>query len=429
MDYCDLFSGIGGISLALSGIVNTVLYCDHEKYCQQVLAARMTDGSIDRAPIHGDIRTLHLGSGCKPVMIGGGFPCQDISTSGLQKGIIGGDRSSLFYEVVRLIDETPSVQYVFLENVSNIIKCGMKEVVEELAEKRGWTMQWTMKSAASLGAPHQRNRWFCLATRQDSKVVPIESEEPRGTWQVEHEPRISFKPDVTKDPDPSFDPNWIARCQALGNSVVPCVVRSAFIELWNAAQDVGRIVKSLSAYTQDVSNLDYPYPESGIIFQGKFLGLEGKRTRTTTSVSICVAGANMSALPTPRRGITHASAVTERSVHDLPTVLLNSSVALDYIRDRLGSVPEKIMSVCVPNVNYIEWMMGYRPDWTRIYSEEPVKKKEYEYVSSHTKSRINGMHIFMRENPGKDVRTIAAMWRELSDDDRTNYTKRAKSEH
>jgi hypothetical protein len=308
----------------------------------------------------------------------------------------------------------------------------MKEVVEEIVLKRGWTMQWTMKSAASLGAPHQRNRWFCLAVHPSVSVV-----EPMVTsgvstidaWAIEHEPRVSFKPGVTPDPDPSYDPNWIARCQALGNSVVPCVVRAAFLELWNAANDVGRIVTSLAAYTQDVAELDYPYPESGIIFQGRFLGLEGKRYRTNTSVSISVAGANMSALPTPRRGITHASTVTERSVHDLPTVLLNSSVAIDYIRDRLDFVPEKIMSVCVPNVNYIEWMMGYKPDWTKVAADAPVTPcTTPKHQVGPTKSRINGMHIFMRENPGKDVKTIAAMWRALTDESRADYTRKAKGD-
>jgi len=459
MECCDVFSGVAGLSLALRGIVKTLIYCDFEKYCQQVLSARMNDGSIDKAPIHGDIKTLHLGDGLKPVILIGGFPCSDISTAGQQKGIIvGGDRSSLFYEVMRIVDETPSINYIFLENVSNIVKIGMKEVIEEIVIKREWTMQWTMKSAAMLGAPHQRKRWFCLAVRPGATVAPIIDDEPiENHWAIEHAPRVSFKPRTLPDnaSDPTYDPHWIARCQALGNSVVPCVVRAAFLELWNASADVPTIVKSLYAYCQEVSELDYPYPESGIIFKGKFLGLEGKRTRTTTSISVCVNGSNMSALPTPRRGITHASTVTDRSLHDLPTVLLNSTVAMDYIRERLGVVPEKLMSVCIPNVNYIEWMMGYRADWTRIpvdtsvpasaSTSKGIKNKREEFADvdaddgatcakddvacAPKRSRINGMHIFMRENPGKDVRTIAAMWRGLTDELRANYTRLAKQEH
>ena len=449
MECCDVFSGIGGITYALRGIVQTVIYCEIEKYCQQDLSSRMNDGSLDKAPIHGDLKTLHLGS-LNPSIISGGFPCQNISTAGLQKGISDGDKSCLFYEIMRLVDENPSINYIFLENVSNIVKVGMREVVDEIAIKRGWTMQWTMKSAAMLGSCHQRRRWFCLAVRPGAPIPIIdvgESEPNENPWAIEHPLRVSFKPNTLPDneSDPTYDPNWISRCQALGNSVVPCVVRAAFIELWNAANDVPIIVKSLGAYCQDVSELDYPYPESGIIFKGNFLGLEGKRSRTNTSISVCVNGSIMSSLPTPRRGITHASTVTDRSLHDLPTVLLNSTVAVDYIRERLGSVPEKLMSVCIPNVNYIEWMMGYRPDWTMIHVDAVVVAVATSVVSVSAsakkrvgdkdndiackKSRINGMHIFMRENPGKDVRTIAAMWRGLTDESRAAYTRLAKNEH
>lgn len=111
MDYIDVFSGIGGIGLALRGYINTVLYCEQNPYCQAVLIDRMRQGQLDKAPIHPDIKTLYMPSGSKPKMIGGGFPCQDISGIGLQKGIEGGDRSSLFFEIMRIVDENSSIDY------------------------------------------------------------------------------------------------------------------------------------------------------------------------------------------------------------------------------------------------------------------------------------------------------------------------------
>ena len=56
----DVFTGIAGVSLALSPFVDTVLYCEINGYCQEVLGQLMKNGKIDRAPVHGNIKTLHL---------------------------------------------------------------------------------------------------------------------------------------------------------------------------------------------------------------------------------------------------------------------------------------------------------------------------------------------------------------------------------
>lgn len=365
MDYCDLFSGIGGISLALAPLgIRSVLYCENDKYCQSILAKGMNNGSLDKAPIHSDINNLHLGN-IKPIMIGGGFPCQDISNSGLLKGITQGKQSSLFFQIIRLIDENESINFVFLENVSNIVKCGMSEVIKELTD-RNFDLYWTMKSASSMGAPHLRNRWFCLAVKQNCTNIPIlndTSNIPTKIWNSDNEPhRVSFKPDVKLDP--SYDEKWISRCHALGNSVLPCVVQSAFSELWNLFLN-----KTKPQQETLFTELKYPYPENGII-KGKYffsLPKSNKRNSDNFNFDVQINQIIRKTLPTPRRFVTHASVVTKRSVHDLPTVLINSTLAINYIKKELDieTLPSKIASLCVPNVNYIEWMMGYDKDWTK----------------------------------------------------------------
>lgn len=365
MDFCDMFSGIGGISLALAPLgIRTVLYCENDKYCQQVLAKCMNCDKIDKAPIHSDINNLHLGF-IKPTMIGGGFPCQDISNSGLLKGITDGKQSSLFFQIVRLIDENESINFVFLENVSNIVKCGMTEVIKELSD-RDFDMYWTMKSASSVGAPHLRNRWFCLAAKRNCQIPKLNmSNFPKRVWNSENEPkRVSFKPDVKFDP--SFDDKWIARCHTLGNSVLPCVVQSAFLELW------GYLLEGNNSLGNGYKlELSYPYPENGIIKDNVFFSLPRSKKRNSDNFDFDVeinGHIVRKTLPTPRRFVTHASVVTKRSVHDLPTVLINSTLAIQYIKDELDLLilPLKISSLCIPNVNYIEWMMGYDADWTKI---------------------------------------------------------------
>lgn len=73
----SLFSGIGGIDIALKDWVRTCIYCELDTYCQCVLLSRMQDGNLDRAPIWNDIKTLRTG---EPELtedvdiIFGGFP-------------------------------------------------------------------------------------------------------------------------------------------------------------------------------------------------------------------------------------------------------------------------------------------------------------------------------------------------------------------
>lgn len=58
MNGLDLFSGIGGISLALKPWVRTLAYCEIDPYCQAVLLSRMADGLLDNAPVWPDITSL-----------------------------------------------------------------------------------------------------------------------------------------------------------------------------------------------------------------------------------------------------------------------------------------------------------------------------------------------------------------------------------
>ena len=156
----DLFTGIGGISLALQPWVRTVCYVEIEPYCQQVIQTRIKAGDLEDAPIWDDIRTFDPTPWIGSVdIITGGFPCQDISTAG--KGVgLGGERSGLFFEIMRLAEEIQP-KFLFLENVQAIRTRGLDRVGIELAN-HGYDYRWDSLSAYDVGAPHQRRRWWCL---------------------------------------------------------------------------------------------------------------------------------------------------------------------------------------------------------------------------------------------------------------------------
>ena len=79
----DLFSGIGGLTVALKRWVEPVAYCEIDQYAQGVLLSRMASGELPVAPIWDDIRTFSDKELSAEVeIIYGGFPCQDISVAG-----------------------------------------------------------------------------------------------------------------------------------------------------------------------------------------------------------------------------------------------------------------------------------------------------------------------------------------------------------
>ncbi len=185
----DLFSGIGGNTLGLDGYVRTVAYCEQDRHAQSVLLSRMLDGGIRPAPIWDDITTL-TGDMLPPIdIIVGGFPCQDISVAGKGAGLEG-ERSGLFFEIIRLAKEIKPT-FLFLENVPAIRTRGLDTVVRSLSDL-GYDCRWTSLSAAEVGAPHKRERWFLLATYSGCVELRIEQgRSSRESGQGAAEPGIN----------------------------------------------------------------------------------------------------------------------------------------------------------------------------------------------------------------------------------------------
>jgi site-specific DNA-cytosine methylase len=219
----DLFSGIVGFSYALHDIAKTKAYCDIDPDCQQVLKQNMLKQNISKAKIHSDIRTF---SYSHPVdMITAGFPCTDISAAKVNGQGLSGSHSSLFYEVLRIVDNLPSIKLVFLENSAYIRTRGLDEIRKEL-EKRYFKLVWTYLEACSVGAHHRRKRWYCLAYR--TTALPLHP--------VSLLPMPSLSQPTLQKRDTN-DKQSLKRCMMLGNSVVPQAVQYAWNVLSQAAKE------------------------------------------------------------------------------------------------------------------------------------------------------------------------------------------------
>jgi len=230
MNGLDLFTGIGGLSIALSEYVTPVAYCEIESYCQCVLLSRMQEGKLFKAPIWDDIKTLSKADLPKIDIIYGGSPCQDISIAGAGKGLEG-QRSGLFFELLRLSKEIKP-KFIFLENVPAITSRGGMRVVSEFASM-GYDCRWCVISAEGVGMPHERKRWFFLAhsnsesdrglsSREAKEFPKFRSNTQHNAWNYwsKDESKVLRMDDVVS--------HRVDRTHALGNSVVPPQARKAF---------------------------------------------------------------------------------------------------------------------------------------------------------------------------------------------------------
>ena len=174
----DLFAGAGGFTLAgeLAGGYETVAFCEIDKYARKVLAKNWPN-----IPIFDDVTTLKASDIDGTIdVITGGFPCQDLSAAGRGAGLADGTRSGLFREMLRLACEIREKQgrlpYIIFENVPRLLsgpseKSGQwfGEFLGELAQV-GYDAEWFCISAASIGAPHERERVCVVAYANEAPI-------------------------------------------------------------------------------------------------------------------------------------------------------------------------------------------------------------------------------------------------------------------
>ncbi len=178
----SLFSGYGGLDLAVSKILNAEVawHCEWEDAPSAIL-----EKHFPGVPNYRDVSKVDF-SQVEPVdILTGGFPCQDLSLAGKRAGLKEGTRSGLWSEFARAI-ETIRPKYVVIENVRGLLSAkatnshleycpwcmgddpgepalrALGAVLGDLADI-GYDAKWTSVRAADAGAPHNRFRVFIIA--------------------------------------------------------------------------------------------------------------------------------------------------------------------------------------------------------------------------------------------------------------------------
>ena len=185
MKLLSLFSGIGAFEKALENIgidYELVNYCEIDKYASKAYSLihnvpenmNLKDVSkVDTSKLPNDIDLITYG-----------FPCQDISVAGKQKGFedSGGNRtrSGLFFEALRIIEDTkPKV--AIAENVkaltSKKFKSEFKTVLDSL-DDAGYNQYWKVLNSRDYGIPQSRERVFIISIRKDIDKTAFKFPDP-----------------------------------------------------------------------------------------------------------------------------------------------------------------------------------------------------------------------------------------------------------
>lgn len=169
--HISLFAGVGMTDIAAEAAgYKTIATAEIDPACRAVLEARFPD-----AWHFNDVRQVrpeHFKAPLtiqRPLLVSGGFPCQDVSPAGTGAGLEG-SRSGLWTEFIRVIRDFKPDK-VLIENSQMLRGRGLGRILLDLCNA-GYDARWDCLSAAAVGAPHLRDRIFVVAV----PYVPVHGE-------------------------------------------------------------------------------------------------------------------------------------------------------------------------------------------------------------------------------------------------------------
>lgn len=173
LNVLSLFSGIGAFEKALKNNnvdFNLVNYCEIDKYASK--AYSLIHNVSEDKNLH-DVTKIDTSKLSNIDLITYGFPCQDISQAGVQKGLKDNQgnltRSGLFFEALRVIKELKPA-YAIAENVKALTSKKFKnefELVLNSLEQAGYKNYYKVLNAKDFGIPQNRERVFIVSIRND----------------------------------------------------------------------------------------------------------------------------------------------------------------------------------------------------------------------------------------------------------------------
>lgn len=238
--HVDLFSGIGGFSLACEWAgVETIAFSEIDPYANRILQRHWP--SVKN---YGDVRGF---PGLSAWLLTAGVPCQPSSQAGKQRG--ASDDRWLWPQTLAVV-ENGSYEWLLFENPTGILSLndGLEfERICSALEGQGYEVQPLIVPACAVGAFHKRDRiWIVAHTSSRGQQGGIEG--LRETFTQRHVAPSMYSGVLRSGrngnhlPAPRICrgnndvPNTVDRLRCLGNAIVPAVafrLISAMLETEN----------------------------------------------------------------------------------------------------------------------------------------------------------------------------------------------------
>lgn len=171
INHLDLFSGIGGFHLGFerAGFKIKSYFSEIDKHAIAVYKHKFKD-----ATYVGSVTDVYGGDLPRIDLITFGSPCQDFSVAGKRAGM-GGDRSSLILEAIRLVRECRPRVFIW-ENVKGAFSSNAGEdfaaILQEFADIGGYRLEWQLLNTS----------WFLPQNRERIYLVGYSTTLKRG-WR------------------------------------------------------------------------------------------------------------------------------------------------------------------------------------------------------------------------------------------------------
>ena len=190
LTFLDICSGIGGFRLGLEWAGHKCVgYCEYDKFARASYEAMYDTEGEWKAYDVTELRPRDIPYAdiwCY------GFPCQDISIAGKQRGLRG-KRSGIYYSIIDLIkgkEEGDKPTYLLVENVKNLLSVNagfdFAAVLSEMDEA-GYDVRWQVLNSKDFGVPQNRERVFLIAvlrSRGGREILPVTGEDGGALKEV-----------------------------------------------------------------------------------------------------------------------------------------------------------------------------------------------------------------------------------------------------
>ena len=177
LNYIDLFSGAGGMSLGFDDAgFNNIFSIDIEPIFCETYKTNFPNHNLIQKDIsklsNEEIKSL-IGNQIIDVIIGGP-PCQGFSMAGnIGRKFIDDSRNQLFREFARIV-EIVQPNYFVMENVARLFthnKGETKKEIIELFKKMNYCVECKVVNTADFGIPQVRNRVLFIGNRISNNIV------------------------------------------------------------------------------------------------------------------------------------------------------------------------------------------------------------------------------------------------------------------